>query len=112
MRAHDRAVRLSRTCGAVLEGGKNRGKVCGRPVRGFLVPGMGRCAYHLTDVERARVRSIAEALRDSWNLAGLTRPPEEWVQNAHDFQGDQRTDAPAEFEGGDGFGPGFTELDE
>ena len=32
----------------------NRGRVCGRPIRGFIFPGEGRCGFHLGDGERLR----------------------------------------------------------
>lgn len=87
-----------RTCGAVLEGGKNRGRVCGRDVRGFLAPGMGRCAYHLTDVERVRVRAIMHALRDQWSILDLARDPEDRKQHHEQPEGDEPTDSQIDFD--------------
>lgn len=62
-------------CPNIVEGGKRRGEVCGKPIRGYLVHGHGRCAYHLTAKERVRVLAVVRAEREMRELR-MVKPSE------------------------------------
>lgn len=58
-------------CPSLVMNSKRRGEVCGRPIRGFVAKGEGRCAYHLTERERLRLVAIRRAEREMRELRAL-----------------------------------------
>lgn len=59
-------------CSTVLpKTSKRPGEVCGRPVTGYLLHGVGRCAYHLSERERVRLLAARRAVRDLRELRAL-----------------------------------------
>ncbi len=98
---------MTQACISIREGGKNRGRACGRPVVGFVAPGQGRCGYHLTDRERARTLAIVRSIRETRELRGLPypRPDEREDETQRDADAD---DAP-HFDAADFAGPALDE---
>lgn len=64
---------MSQTCPATLMTGRRRGQVCGRPVKGYIARGHGRCGDHLTTRERVRAVAVIRAERELRELRGLDR---------------------------------------
>lgn len=62
---------MSATCPVPLQHSKRRGEVCGRPVKGYIARGHGRCGLHLTNSERLRAVAIIRAERELRELRGL-----------------------------------------
>lgn len=57
------------TCPALVWNAKRQGAPCGRPIKGFIRHGHGRCGYHMQSVEeRIRVIAMVRAERDTREL--------------------------------------------
>lgn len=103
-----------KSCGAIIEargrGGKNRGRLCGRPVVAFLLPGVGRCGYHDTVMERTRALALLDALRDARELRACPREPEQGRENEQQADDDEPTDSLADFDPGGFADPSLDEA--
>jgi hypothetical protein len=76
---------VNATCPAISRGRKSYGEVCGRPIRGYVAKGHGRCAYHLTERERLLVQAVLRTERQG-------------REDEAEPRRDQRSDAPPRFD--------------
>lgn len=80
-------------CGAIRESGRRRGQICGRTVRGFVAPGIGRCGLHDTAMERTRALAMLAALRETRELRACPREPEQGREHDQEPDDDEPTDS-------------------